>query len=88
MFGADWNEGCKAYSLMAENYDGVVLHLKQLEVSLVPISRAPLGRPFFSGIAWGGDLIGHPASVQTSMLISMSVLPPSKSWVRFTKIII
>ena len=73
---------------MAENYDGVVLHLKQRDVSLVTISRAPLGRQFFSGIAWGGALIGHPALVQTSMLISMSVLPPSKSRVRFTKIII
>ena len=28
MFGEDWNEGCKACSLMAENYDGVIPHLK------------------------------------------------------------
>jgi predicted dithiol-disulfide oxidoreductase (DUF899 family) len=49
MFDTDWNEGRKAYSLMVENYDGVVLHLKQRDVSLVTISRAPLGRLFFPG---------------------------------------
>jgi predicted dithiol-disulfide oxidoreductase (DUF899 family) len=55
MFGADWNEGCKACSLMAENYDGVLLHLKQRDVSLVAISRAPLDKllAFRDRMGWG-----------------------------------
>ncbi|NKB20724.1 MAG: DUF899 domain-containing protein [Alphaproteobacteria bacterium] len=44
MFGEGWNEGCKACSLMAENYDGVVPHLNQRDVSLVAISRASLDK--------------------------------------------
>ena len=40
---------------MAENYGGVVLHLKQRDVSLVTISRAPLGRLFCfrDRMGWG-----------------------------------
>lgn len=55
MFGADWNEGCKACSLMAENYDGVLLHLKQRDVSLVATSRAPLDKllAFRDRMGWG-----------------------------------
>jgi predicted dithiol-disulfide oxidoreductase (DUF899 family) len=55
MFGADWNEGCKACSLMAENYDGVIPHLMQRDVSLVAISRAPLDKliSFRNRMGWG-----------------------------------
>ena len=42
MFGPDWNEGCPSCSFWADNYNGVVVHLKHRDVALVAISRAPL----------------------------------------------
>lgn len=42
MFGPDWEEGCKACSLLADHYDPILIHLGQRDVSLVTVSRAPL----------------------------------------------
>jgi predicted dithiol-disulfide oxidoreductase (DUF899 family) len=42
MFGPDWNEGCPSCSFWADNYNGAVVHLRQRDVTLVAISRAPL----------------------------------------------
>ena len=42
MFGPDWNEGCPSCSFWADNYNGIVEHLKHRDVTLVAISRAPL----------------------------------------------
>jgi predicted dithiol-disulfide oxidoreductase (DUF899 family) len=42
MFGPDWNEGCPSCSFWADNYNGIVVHLKHRDVALVAISRAPL----------------------------------------------
>jgi len=64
IFGADWNEGCKACSLMAENYDGVIPHLKQRDVSLVAISRAPLEKllAFRNRMGWGFNWVSSLGS--------------------------
>ena len=42
MYGPDWDEGCKSCSFMADNYDNVIIHLNQRDVTMVTISRAPL----------------------------------------------
>ena len=42
MFDPDWTEGCKSCSLLADHYDPAVVHLKQRDVSMVTVSRAPL----------------------------------------------
>ena len=44
MFGADWNEGCPSCSFWADNYNGVDVHLKHRDVTLVAVSRAPLAK--------------------------------------------
>ena len=44
MFGPDWQAGCKSCSFWADNYNGIVEHLNQRDVSLVAISRAPLAK--------------------------------------------
>ena len=44
MFHPDWDAGCKSCSFWADNYNGVVEHLVARDVSLVAISRAPLGK--------------------------------------------
>jgi predicted dithiol-disulfide oxidoreductase (DUF899 family) len=42
MFGPDWEEGCPSCSLLADHFDGSVIHLAQRDVAFVAVSRAPL----------------------------------------------
>jgi predicted dithiol-disulfide oxidoreductase (DUF899 family) len=42
MFGPDWQVGCKSCSFWADNFDGIIEHLHQRDVTFVAISRAPL----------------------------------------------
>jgi predicted dithiol-disulfide oxidoreductase (DUF899 family) len=42
MYGPDWDGGCKSCSFWADNFNGVICHLNQRDVSMVAISRAPL----------------------------------------------
>ena len=42
MFDPDWDAGCKSCSFWADNFNGIVVHLKQRDVSFVAVSRAPL----------------------------------------------
>ncbi len=44
MFGPDWQEGCPSCSFWADNYNGIVRHLKHRDVQLVAISRAPIDK--------------------------------------------
>jgi predicted dithiol-disulfide oxidoreductase (DUF899 family) len=42
MLGPDWPEGCKSCSFWADNFDGVDVHLRHRDLTLIAISRAPL----------------------------------------------
>jgi predicted dithiol-disulfide oxidoreductase (DUF899 family) len=44
MLGPDWEEGCRSCSLIADHFDGAVIHLAQRDVALVVVSRAPLAQ--------------------------------------------
>jgi predicted dithiol-disulfide oxidoreductase (DUF899 family) len=44
MFGADWQEGCPSCSFWLDSLDGIAEHLRHRDVTLVAVSRAPLGR--------------------------------------------
>jgi predicted dithiol-disulfide oxidoreductase (DUF899 family) len=44
MFDPSWDEGCPMCSFWADNYDGIIVHLKQRDVTMVTISRAPLDK--------------------------------------------
>jgi len=54
MFGPDWKVGCKSCSFWADNFNGIVAHLNQRDVTLVAISRAPLKklRAFAKRLGW------------------------------------
>jgi predicted dithiol-disulfide oxidoreductase (DUF899 family) len=41
MFGPDWSAGCPHCSFWADNFDGIITHLNQRDVTMVAISRAP-----------------------------------------------
>jgi predicted dithiol-disulfide oxidoreductase (DUF899 family) len=40
MFGPDWPEGCPSCSMVADHFDGSLVHLAQRDVTLVVASRA------------------------------------------------
>jgi len=42
MLGPGWNEGCKSCSFMADNFNGITVHLAHRDVTLAAVSRAPL----------------------------------------------
>ena len=44
MLGPDWEEGCPSCSLLADHFDGSVVHLAQRDVAFVVVSRAPLDK--------------------------------------------
>ena len=44
MFSPEWDEGCKHCSFWADNFNGIDVHLRHRDVSLVAISRAPLAK--------------------------------------------
>jgi predicted dithiol-disulfide oxidoreductase (DUF899 family) len=44
MFDADWEAGCKSCSFWADNFNGIVTHLKHRDVTLIAVSRASLAK--------------------------------------------
>lgn len=42
MYGPEWEEGCPSCSYLADNFNGIDIHLKHRDANLVAISRAPL----------------------------------------------
>lgn len=41
MLGPNWEEGCPSCSLIADHFDGAVIHLAQRDVAFAVVSRAP-----------------------------------------------
>jgi len=44
MFTPEWNEGCPHCSFWADNFNDIIVHLNQRDVTMVAISRAPLAK--------------------------------------------
>lgn len=44
MYHPDWEAGCKSCSFWADNFNAVIVHLNQREVSMAAVSRAPLAK--------------------------------------------
>jgi predicted dithiol-disulfide oxidoreductase (DUF899 family) len=44
MFAPDWEEGCPICSFFADNYRGIITHLEHRDMTMVTVSRAPLGQ--------------------------------------------
>src|SRR5437660_12079732 len=41
MFGPGWEAGCPNCSFWADNFDGMMVHLNQRDVTMLAVSRAP-----------------------------------------------
>ena len=42
MYGPDWDEGCPSCSFWADNFNGIDVHLRHRDISLIAVSRARL----------------------------------------------
>ena len=59
MFHPDWKAGCKSCSFWADNFTGAIEHLRQRDVSLVFVSRAPRAafEPYKKRMGWNFDWV-------------------------------
>jgi predicted dithiol-disulfide oxidoreductase (DUF899 family) len=55
MFGPDYKAGCPSCSAIADGFDGSVVHLANHDVTLMAVSRAPLGKllAYRQRMGWG-----------------------------------
>src|SRR5262244_3424363 len=44
MFAPDWDAGCPHCSHWADNFDRVIVHLNQRDVTMIAVSRAPYSK--------------------------------------------
>ena len=54
MFDPSWEEGCKSCSFWADNFNAVLVHLNQRDVTFAAVSRAPLPKllAFAARMGW------------------------------------
>jgi predicted dithiol-disulfide oxidoreductase (DUF899 family) len=55
MFGPNWEQACKSCSFWADNFNGIVVHLKHRDVAMIAVSRAPLEKieAYRKRMGWG-----------------------------------
>jgi predicted dithiol-disulfide oxidoreductase (DUF899 family) len=55
MFGPNWEQTCKSCSFWADNFNGIVVHLKHRDVAMIAVSRAPLEKieAYRKRMGWG-----------------------------------
>jgi predicted dithiol-disulfide oxidoreductase (DUF899 family) len=44
MFDPSWDEGCPSCSFWADNFNGIIVHLNQRDVTMIAVSRAPYNK--------------------------------------------
>ena len=68
MFGPGWQQGCKSCSFWADNFDGIIPHLNQRDVSLACVSSAPLEKllAFRKRMGWDFDWVSSKGTTFNS----------------------
>jgi predicted dithiol-disulfide oxidoreductase (DUF899 family) len=44
MYDPNWDAGCPSCSFWADNFNGIVVHLNQRDVTMIAVSKAPYGK--------------------------------------------
>ena len=44
MYDPNWDAGCPSCSFWADNFNGIVVHLNQRDVTMIAVSRAPYNK--------------------------------------------
>ena len=75
MFGPDWQEPCKSCSFWADNFNGIPVHLRHRDVTLIAVTSAPLAKIdalmqrlgwTFTMVSSGGNSFNHDYNVSFS----------------------
>ncbi len=75
MFGPDWQEPCKSCSFWADNFNGIPVHLRHRDVTLIAVTSAPLTKIealkqrlgwTFTMVSSGGSSFNHDYNVSFS----------------------
>jgi predicted dithiol-disulfide oxidoreductase (DUF899 family) len=82
MFGVDWEQGCPSCSFWADNFNGIVTHLKQRDTTMVAISRAPLPKLEAFKKRMGWSFSGPRPATTASTATTAWPSPPRKSGAR------
>lgn len=64
MLGPGWTDGCPSCSLLADNFDGIPVHLRSRGVAFVAVSRAPLAEieAYKRRMGWDFDWVSSAGS--------------------------
>ena len=64
MLGPGWAEGCPSCSLLADNFDGIPVHLRSRNLAFVAVSRAPLEEidAYKQRMGWGFHWVSSTGS--------------------------
>jgi predicted dithiol-disulfide oxidoreductase (DUF899 family) len=64
MFGPGWEQGCQSCSLIADHFDGMLVHLANRDVTLMAVSRATLPEieAFKERMGWGFKWVSSNAN--------------------------
>jgi predicted dithiol-disulfide oxidoreductase (DUF899 family) len=64
MFDPEWDVGCKSCSFWADNFDRIVVHVRERDANLIAVSRAPLAKlgAFAKRLGWTFEWVSSAAS--------------------------
>jgi Bacterial protein of unknown function (DUF899) len=79
MFGEDWKAGCPSCSMIADAFNGSVVHLANHDVTLSAVSRASCQNCRRTSSGWGGRFPGPRRLAATSTPSSAFGSPRSNS---------
>jgi predicted dithiol-disulfide oxidoreductase (DUF899 family) len=81
MFGPEWTEGCPICSFWADSFNGSQPHLKQRDVTMVCVSRAPLDRieSYQQRMGWSFPWVSsQPSDFNADFAVSFGPAGPSQ----------
>ena len=72
MFDPVWEEACLHCSFSADNFNGIIVHLNQRDVTMIALSGAPYTSWLRIGSGWAGISNGFPLGIRISISITTS----------------
>ena len=70
MFDPSWNAGCPSCSFWADNFNGIIVHLNQKDVTMIAVSRRLTASWRRTESGWAGISSGFLLTIQISISIT------------------
>jgi len=83
MFDPSWDAGCPHCSFWADNFNDIIVHLNQRDVTMIVASKAPYSKlvEYERRMGWAGILSGYRLMIPISISILMCH-SHQRSWTR------